>query len=192
MNRMYLRLKKIIYFRRKPQESWHVSFVESISRIIKPELYVELGIYEAETFNRVNARKKIAVDINPISFSYIENNSNVVSICGTSSNLVEYLVNLENKIDLIFIDADHQVESVVSDFENIEPAMAINGIVLFHDTFPGTEQMASPLFCGNGFLAFTILRKKFKNWDFVTIPVHPGLTIGSRKDIFPDWYQKLI
>lgn len=189
--RILQRLTAYIFYFRKMPESWHVSVVESLSRIIKPEIYVELGIYEAETFNKVNAKTRIAVDTNPNSFSYIKDNSNVVSICGDSSSLADYLSNQKYKINLIFIDADHQVESVISDFENIEPAMAVNGIVLFHDTFPGSKEMASPLFCGNGFLAFKTLREKFNNWDFVTIPMHPGLTIGSRKDVLPDWYKKV-
>lgn len=41
--------------------------------------------------------------------------------------------NYKNKIDFIFIDADHSYEAIKADFENWSPLLALPAIVVFHD-----------------------------------------------------------
>lgn len=175
----------------RPIESWHVQFIEFLAKTLKPRVYLEIGIYEGETFNKVQALHKIAVDIRVESLEYVENSEYITKIHGDSNDTREYLLNSGEKVELAFIDADHQANSVIQDFTNIEPFMGVNGIVLFHDTYPGTLGFSSPEYCGDGFLAIPKLRLIFPNWNFVTLPVHPGLTIASRTDAVPDWYKNV-
>lgn len=170
-------------------ESWHVGFIDNLSNTMQPNTYAEIGIYEGETFKRVKAEKKIAVDISKESLDYLEDLTGVVKIHGDSSALHSHLLKTKEQVDLLFIDADHQEASVMKDFENIESLMSPFGVVLFHDTFPESSEMSSPKFCGDGFLAIPKLRIKYPNWSFITIPVHPGLTIATRADALPIWYQ---
>ena len=156
---------------------------------MQPNTYVEIGIYEGETFKKVKAEKKIAVDINKESLDFLEDLSGIMKIHGDSSTLHSHLLETKERVDLLFIDADHQEASVMDDFQNIEVFMSPTGVVLFHDTFPGTPEMSSPKFCGDGFLAIPKLRIKYPNWSFITIPVHPGLTIATRTDSLPIWYK---
>jgi predicted O-methyltransferase YrrM len=155
---------------------------------MEPSTYVEIGIYEGETFKKVKADKKIAVDINKGSLDQLEDLGDIMKIHGDSNTLYSHLLKTQELVDLLFIDADHQETSVMEDFQNIEGFMSPLGVVLFHDTFPGTVQMSSPKFCGDGFLAIPKLRMKYPNWSFITIPVHPGLTIATRTDALPVWY----
>jgi predicted O-methyltransferase YrrM len=180
------------FFLREPQpESWHVSFIESLATVINPKLYVEIGIYEGETFNKITAGKKIAVDINENSLHYVGITEEVTKIHGDSSSLRSHLLEISNSVDLLFIDADHHQSSVIADFTNIEPFMSVRGLVLFHDTYPGTVEYSAPEFCGDSFMAVPKLRQLFPIWNFVTLPVHPGLTIAGRTDAFPDWYKTI-
>lgn len=169
-------------------ESWHVGFIDHLSNTMQPKTYAEIGIYEGETFKRVKADVKIAVDISKSSLDYLEDLPEVIKIHGDSNALHSYLLETKEQVDLLFIDADHQEASVIEDFDNIERFMSPLGVVLFHDTFPGSIEMSSPKFCGDGFLAIPKLRLKYSNWSFITIPVHPGLTIATRTDAFPIWY----
>jgi hypothetical protein len=171
-------------------ESWHVGFIEYLAKTMDIATYVEIGIYEGETFNRVRAAKKIAVDISQSSLDFLENVEGVVKIHGDSSNLQGHLSKNNIVVDLLFIDADHREASVIEDFRNVEGFMSPSGVVLFHDTFPGTFEMSSPAFCGDGFLAIPKLRAQYPNWNFITIPVHPGLTIATRTEVLPDWYVR--
>jgi len=36
-----------------------------------------------------------------------------------------------------------------------------------------------------------ILSERYKEWSFITIPVHPGLSIASRNPLYPDWVRIL-
>ncbi len=175
----------------KPIQSWHVQFIEFLAITLKPRVYLEIGIYEGETFKRVQAPHKIAVDIRAESLEYVENSENITKIHGDSNDTNAYLLNFGHKVELAFIDADHQVSSVINDFTNIETFMSANGIVLFHDTFPGTLEFSSPHYCGDGFLAIPKLQSLFPDWNFVTLPIHPGLTIAGRTNSFPDWYKNV-
>lgn len=174
----------------RPVESWHVQFIDFLAKTVKPEVYLEIGIYEGETFNRVAAPQKIAVDIRQASLDYVGNSEEVIKIHGDSKVLRSFLSESNTKVDLAFIDADHQAESLMQDFMNIKSFMSSRGMVLFHDTYPGTLDFSSPKYCGDGFLAIPRLRSEFPDWNFVTIPVHPGLTLASRTDVLPDWYKK--
>jgi predicted O-methyltransferase YrrM len=175
----------------KPVVSWHVTFIKHLAEVLNPSSYAELGIYEGETFNLIQANSKIAVDINPKSLQFVRDAQGVTKICGDSTVLKEYLKVNNTFLDLLFIDADHRKESVIEDFSNIESHMSENGVLLFHDTYPGTEEMSSPNYCGDGFLAIPELREKYKGWNFITLPIHPGLTIATRTNHLPKWVKSL-
>lgn len=173
----------------RPVESWHVQFIDFLANTLNPQVYLEIGIYEGETFNRVKAPKKIAVDIRQESLDFVGISEEVIKIHGDSKALNIFLSKSETKVDLAFIDADHRSESVIQDFMNIYSFITSRGLVLFHDTYPGSLEFSSPNFCGDGFLAIPILREKLPDWNFVTLPVHPGLTLASRTNALPDWYR---
>ena len=173
-------------FNKKPV-SWHAPLLQEIAQIVKPGVYAELGIYEGETFNLVNADLKIAVDINSKSLEYIKSAENSVKICGNSLALCHYLDEADIQLDMLFIDADHRKESVVQDFGLLEQHLSEKALVFFHDTYPLNEQMASPSYCGDSYLAIPELRADYKNWNFITLPVHPGLTIATRVNHMPAW-----
>jgi predicted O-methyltransferase YrrM len=173
----------------RPVESWHVHFIDLLAKTLNPQVYLEIGIYEGETFNRVEAPQKIAVDIRQESLDYVGISEEVIKIHGDSKALNVFLSDSETKVDLAFIDADHHSESLIQDFMNIKSFITTRGLVLFHDTYPGSLEYSSPKFCGDGFLAIPILRAQLPDWNFVTLPVHPGLTLASRTDVLPEWYK---
>lgn len=169
--------------------SWHPQFIANISKITKPAAYAEIGIYEGETFFLVNSPKKYAVDISQIALNSIPDSSETIKILGTSKDLAKKLDETMVELDLIFIDANHAKEEVSQDFINLEPYFSEKCIVLFHDTYPKNEEYSKPKFCGDAYAAIPLLKQKYGNWAFVTIPVHPGLTIASRSPLFPEWLR---
>jgi predicted O-methyltransferase YrrM len=42
----------------------------------------------------------------------------------------------DNKVDFLFIDADHSYEGVKKDFEMYSPLVRKGGIIAFHDIIP--------------------------------------------------------
>ena len=183
-------IQKILRRYRHIEQSWHSHFIKHISDIINPSVYAEIGIYEGETFSIVNAHRKYAVDISKDALDSIPDSKGIIKILGTTKTLYEELSKNGTKIDLIFIDANHDKAEVSQDFINLEPYFSQECVVLFHDTYPKNLEYSDPKFCGDAFAAIPILAAKYTNWAFVTIPIHPGLTIASRSPLYPDWLRK--
>jgi predicted O-methyltransferase YrrM len=171
-------------------ENWHVKFVKNLANLMQVKVYAELGIYEGETFNSISATTKIAVDIDAKYLAFAQVSSADTALLGDSAVLADYLKRNSIKIDMLFIDANHSVQAVISDFKALESFINSNGIILMHDTYPKSEYYTSQGYCGDAYLAIDSLTREFENWSFSTIPVHPGLTLATRLPNRPHWALK--
>jgi hypothetical protein len=167
--------------------SWHVNFISDLSRILKVNNYAEIGIYEGETFLKVFAAHKFAIDISENALTFIPNQENITKICGTSEDFAHFLNDKSVKLDLVFIDANHDYREVVKDFSNLLPYLSKKAVVLLHDTYPGSIEYSDPKYCGDAYLSISVLSKRYKDWSFITIPIHPGLSIATRVPLYPEW-----
>ena len=170
------------------EKSWHVEVIHAIAQNIKPEHYLEVGIYKGETFRKIAkcANNSVGVDIEAKSLEYVRK---IKSSMGFHGTLQEYVATKPTqKFDLIFIDADHMEESVVADFASTLEVASQSAVIMLHDTWPKSEEFADPGYCGTSYLAINSLRKKYPDWSFVTIPVHPGLTRASKGKL-PPWAE---
>ena len=168
-------------------ENWHVKFIQNLAILMKVQVYAELGIYEGETFNAINAETKIAVDIDSKYLSFADKSPSNTSILGDSLVLAEYLKTNSIELDMLFIDANHSCQAVFTDFKALESFVKPNGIILMHDTFPKSREYSAQEYCGDAFMALDDLTHEFKNWNFATIPVHPGITLATRLPNRPHW-----
>lgn len=90
-------------------------------------------------------------------------------------------------IDMLFIDANHSYESVLEDFNNFFPLVRDQGIILLHDGYPENIEQTGSGYCGDGYRAIEELTSKQKNFEMMTIPVPPGLTIARKKTAHLPW-----
>jgi hypothetical protein len=112
--------------------------------------YLELGVRDkTNTFNNIFCELKEGVDINP--------NCNPDYLMTTD----EFFSTLpiEKKWDLIFIDADHEKNQVMRDFENSLLHLSENGTIIMDDINPFTEELLLPQYCNNAWEVFATLRK---------------------------------
>ncbi len=123
--------------------------------------YLELGLGTGKPFNSVRTRDKISVDINGQA-DYNE---------GTDKFFEEYK---GDKFDIIFIDANHEAEFVVRDFNNSLKFIKEDGLIFLHDLYPPDERHCRADSCGDG---YKLLHYFMENgYEHYTIQEDFGLT----------------
>ena len=100
--------------------------------------YLELGLRDVNnTFNNVNCILKESVDIN--------------NICNPTHHMSTdtFFINNIKKWDIIFIDADHDKNQVLTDFNNAYKYLSNNGTIIMDDVNPLEEFLLHPNYCNN-------------------------------------------
>jgi cephalosporin hydroxylase len=176
---------------RTEKVDWHESFIVQLASIVKPKLYVELGLYHCVVFNQVIpfAEKLIGVDIDALAGNYMVFSKKVEFICASTHQFANIVKIKPIQIDMLFIDADHSKEAVLDDFRNMFPFVSPHGLILLHDTHPGDQTLIAPKFCGTAYAAIADLSQENKEYEMVTIPVSPGLTICRKRANQLSWQE---
>jgi predicted O-methyltransferase YrrM len=171
--------------------TWHVDFIVSLARLLRPAVYVELGVHQAQLFNRIVpfAGQLIGVDIDPLSADAVSDAPNVRFVHASTQEFAAQLQASPLQIDLLFIDADHKRESVVRDFNDFLPFVRPHGIIMLHDTHPGHSGLIDPGWCGDAYLAVDDLRDD-ASYEMMTLPVSPGLTLCRKRRCQLSWAER--
>lgn len=125
------------------QSEWEIkSLLTLIQQELKPSITIELGIFSGGTtylLSRVTSELTIGVDISPHYNNSLPISN--ISIFGgnthddTTYNVVSNKLN-GRKCDLLFIDAEHNYDSVKKDFEIWKTLVRPGGWIVFHDIDP--------------------------------------------------------
>ena len=153
----------------------HSEFIENIAKIYKPKIYLELGLYRADTFGRIrkHAKRAIAVDL--------------VILPGIEGELFQestdtFFKHFDEQVDMIFIDADHSFDSVYKDLKNSLKILNNPGIIILHDTDPEHIGILHSDHCNDCYKILEFLEQNDKI-NAVTLPVsEAGLTIVTWKN----------
>lgn len=169
--------------------NWHVDFIVHIARVLRPKLYVELGLYECELFNKVipYAGKLIGVDLKRECGEYMVDSKKVKFVNSTTDEFAKDLRKRPPKIDMLFIDANHSSESVLKDFNSYFPFVSEQGLILLHDGYPKNKKFTDQKLCGDAYKTIEKLSKETKSFEMVTVPVHPGVTICRKRKTQLGW-----
>ena len=154
-------------------KSHHSDLVIELVKSVNCQTYLELGIYDGSTLSRVSqiVPRVIGVDVVDIRI-----NKGVGEFhLSTTDN---FFNNFNEKVDVVFIDADHSFESVKKDFISSIKILNEFGMVILHDTDPISEEYTSNMRCGDSYKMIDWLKETHPNMDVLTLPVaEAGLTI---------------
>ena len=168
--------------------NWHEEFITRIAQLCRPKVYMELGLYKCDLFNKIipYAEKLIGVDLSPEAGHFMQDSPKVTFINAPSNDFAEQLKSCPIQIDLLFIDANHTKASVLDDFHNYFLFVAPHGLILLHDTYPTPDQV-TPEYCDTAYQAIWELTTEYHDYEMVTIPVPPGLTICRKRQTQLSW-----
>jgi len=144
-----------------------------INSMANVKSYLELGIYEGETFEKIwpVVGQCTAVDIV---------DKRKMKFKGTFhlSATDDFFKNNLEKFDAIFIDADHNFEQVKKDLLNSMDVMNPHGIIFLHDTDPARKELIDPGYCGDSYKIIDWMNRVWPDVEHITLPIcDPGLTI---------------
>lgn len=169
--------------------NWHVNFIEHIAKVYKPEVYVELGLYQCELFNKIApyANTLFGVDISKEAGLYMSKEKKCNFFHGKTKDFAEIFPKYNLEIDLLFIDADHSAKSVKEDFKLFFNLVKENGLIILHDGYPGNIKLTNPGYCGDCYKAIEELSLEKNSYEMMTIPISPGVTICRKRTKHLDW-----
>ena len=104
---------------------------------IDSKTYLELGVFDGKNFELINAKIKESVDVNGNA-----------TFTGTTDEYFKQ-IDKHKRFDIIFIDANHDHEFVVRDFNN--SINHCNEWVLIHDMVPPTKKYTKPSKCSDSY-----------------------------------------
>lgn len=146
------------------------TIIQSMSNV---KSYLELGIYEGETFEKIWPIVGQCVGVDTTDKRKLKFKG-TFHLCTTD----EFFENNLENFDAIFIDADHEFEQVKKDFLNSLDVLNHNGIIFIHDTDPAHKKLIDPGYCGDSYKIVGWIHKVCSHIDCLTLPVcDPGLTI---------------
>ena len=148
---------------------FHQRLIPLLVEGIGASSYVEFGSNRNETIGSVRCERRYGVDTHPVIMPGIE-----FFTMTTQQFIAEPAARLA-PFDVVFIDAYHSAEAVRADFFGIIDHVAPEGLVLLHDTNPETVVDTHSGLCGDAWKFAEELKRE--QYEAVTLPLHPGLTI---------------
>lgn len=184
----------------KPSQS-HYQLLAHLHNIIKPSLYVEIGVNLGHSIILTNKNTR-AIGIDPADICQFRLENNVKMFYETSDDFfakrnVERMFD-NKKIDFAFIDGMHLFEYVLRDFINIEKHSHENTIISLHDCIPfdaetSTREMKEGPWTGDVFKIILILKKyrpDLEVYNFSNLCVIKN--VDCKNTVLQDNYKKII
>ena len=171
--------------------NWHESFIEHLASLVRPGMYVELGLYRCELFNRIipYAQRLVGVDTDAHAGDWMAKSDKVQFVHSSTDEFAVTLQTHPVAIDMLFIDADHSKEAVLKDFWNFFPFVSPHGLIILHDTHPKNMEYTQPGYCSDAYKAVEELSKHKDKFEMMTIPVFPGLTLYRKRTTQLAWME---
>lgn len=155
----------------------HSDLVTEIVKQLNCKTYLELGVYDGVTLSKVHkiVERVISVDIKDLRKEKVGE----FHLMTTD----DFFKIFNETVDIIFIDADHNFESVKKDFINSLNILNKFGIIILHDTDPIDMKYLDFGYCGDSYKMDNWIREEYSELDVMTLPItEAGLTIVKRKN----------
>jgi hypothetical protein len=174
----------------------HRNLIAELVKLYKVNVYMELGIKDGYTFNRISkipcVREAIGIDIK-LSNKIISRDNTVLFEMNTDRCYFEYLNNVEF-VDLLFIDACHDYKQYMKDFYNYSNLVKSDtGLILLHDTCPRSKKLTRRGYCSDAWKLARLIRHDpdlRKYFEICTLPGPvAGISIVRKSNTILPWRE---
>ena len=155
--------------------AFHRNLLVLLAQRMRPDCFLELGLAEDPCISVVaeHCHRSYGVDHRALTLASPPNTT-IVEM--TTDEFFQDYANTIPAPDLVLVDADHSKDQVIKDLSNISKIAADNCLVLVHDTYPMTEAETDAGHCSDSYKVPGLL-----DWEHVTLPCPPGLTLLRMK-----------
>lgn len=154
--------------------------------------YLELGIGSCSTFNRMAPlfMVSLAVDKMESNLGHITPSDKVRGFGLTTSQFLTG-EGRQYEYDFVFIDANHDANFVLADFNLVFPLVSGGGYIVIHDTYPPGGTHMGIEACHNAWKEAEYL-SNFKGvsghpYEIITLSGHLGLTLVRKRSRHLTW-----
>ena len=124
-----------------PAELWSPRRINYLVRELHLRSYLEIGVFEGETFANVEVRRRYGVDPDPLFDPVLLPRGSKFAVM--TSDAFFAMIRPSKHFDVAFIDGLHTVEQTYRDLINTFAHLR-GGVVLIDDTVPSDEYSAIP------------------------------------------------
>jgi predicted O-methyltransferase YrrM len=166
----------------------HIEFIEYFVRLIKPKNFLELGVQYGECSQKIIdliPHFYYGVDIyKNENIDYLTQNKKHFKFFNSKTDdffsMIDSL-NINLSLDMVFIDACHSNEASYNDFLNVRKHLNDDALIFFHDTYPSSAYWTDEGLCNDCYKTSEMIRKKHSDeFEIITIPVNPGISIARK------------
>jgi predicted O-methyltransferase YrrM len=163
---------------RRPDGHFYADLIVQLVKLTGCETYLELGTYFGNTIQKIAPLVKRCVCVDVVDMRMDKTIGEFYNT--TTDKFFEYF---HDRVDVIFIDADHHYESVKRDFDHSVQLLNKNGIVILHDTDPIDQATTAFNLCGDVYKVVDYIQETYPDvFNMITLPINDmGLTIVNRK-----------
>jgi hypothetical protein len=159
------------------------NFLEFYCSWLRPDSYLEIGLAEGSTFQRLIPHCGRMRGVDPVLPPLRDLPPQCELFSMTSDEFFHR--HPGETYDLVFIDGLHQHQQVLRDVRHALGCLAPKGVIMAHDMFPPSPELTDAAGCGDAYKAAIDLRQD-RSLEVFTIPVTYGLTlIGKIGSEFP-------
>lgn len=159
------------------------NIITAIVKSCRNARYLELGVDNGSNINYIATNthaKCFGVDINKPTitdgFKFFN--------CTTDEFFYSNLEN--NYFDVIFIDANHSIDSVIHDFDNSLECLGQNGVIILHDVDPESSEYVDDSgknYSANAYKIIDYIYNNYQELNVIVLPIdETGLALVNRKD----------
>ncbi len=156
----------------------HPQIIYLLAKAFNVSKYLEIGIRDSPVVVKM---KNVANELHGVDIKICDSGKLYTKFHNMASDdFFENNINFNDYFDMIFIDANHDIDFVRRDFDNSFRCVRNHGLIVMHDTYPHSAVYLASHYCSDAYKIGSYIKSKYSSkglCSYITLPFHPGLSI---------------